>query len=226
MNSKDKIKQEKEALCMELLKADPGLGLKAINEEVRKKFDSGIAPPVFSKIKKALAEPSVEKSEEKETVELKEKKPVKKSAKKTKEVEVKLEEESTASEQSEKAEKTEETEETEKAEETEETEKAEAEQEVVEEEPEIPVEKYPFKIRIEIPGASTVFIAGSFNKWKKDEYRLEREEGDWWVYDDKLPEGEHNYKFVVNSREWFVDFDKEIVVDNTGVSNTLVVEVA
>ena len=211
MAKDEKLKQAKETLCKELLQANPELSMKEVNVQIKEEFDSGVSSVVFSRIKKSLnnntetdtssPKPVEEKTAPKteaKSQSKEEKDETKSQPEEEKEIEVQLE----VKEQSES--------------------KAE---EVVEEEPEpeIPVEKYPFKIKVKIPEASTVFIAGSFNKWKKDEYRLEREEGDWWVYDDKLPEGEHNYKFVVNSREWFVDLDKEIVTDTTGVSNTLVV---
>jgi len=217
MAKNDTIKQEKEAMCVELLKANPASTMKEVNEEIRKKFDSGVAGAIFSRLKKELA------SEDgtAQTVEAKISKPKKTKAKAKKEpdeISVKLED--TLEEKTELIED----DETVAKVEIHEAVKEENQEPEVEEEPEIPVEKYPFNIRIRIPEASTVFIAGTFNKWKKDEYRLEKEEGDWWVYDDKLPEGNHNYKFVVNNREWYVDFDSEIVTDDTGVSNTLVVE--
>lgn len=235
MAKNDKIKLEKEALCLKLLKANPSASMKEVNEEVRKDFDSGVAAVVFSRLKKELSTDSVAiESDKKVATKAKPKPKAKpKSKKKAEEISVKLEE--TPSDKAENIEvknasikedvSLDKPEKNKNAALEVETKEPEPEKEPeIEEEPEIPVEKYPFNIKIQIPNASTVFIAGSFNKWKKDEYRLEKEEGDWWVYDDKLPEGSHNYKFIVNSREWYVDFDSEIVTDDTGVSNTLVVE--
>lgn len=221
MSTKEDLKQKKHELCIELLKENPELGMKDVNIVIMEKLGERIAPAGFSKAKKALSEtdapaPKKEDAAEEVKVEKAPKKTTKKINEKPKDKEAPVElslSEHKGSEDTIEASAQEKPEETvqEKVEE-------------VEEEPEIPVEKYPFKIKIQIPNASTVYIAGSFNKWNKDEYRLEKSQDNWWVFDDELPEGEHFYKFVVNNREWFIDFDSETFTDPSGVSNKLLVE--
>lgn len=66
------------------------------------------------------------------------------------------------------------------------------------------------RITCRAPGAESVFIAGSFNDWKPDEIPLEwqpesvpTDEGDEgiWAVELELPEGRHEFKFVVDG-EW------------------------
>jgi hypothetical protein len=56
----DDIKQKKEDLLRQLLKDKPDIGMKEANAVIRDQFDTGVSPPVFSKIRKALLEESVE----------------------------------------------------------------------------------------------------------------------------------------------------------------------
>ena len=54
--------------------------------------------------------------------------------------------------------------------------------------------------------AKTVFIAGSFNAWKRDADALSGpdKEGRWRI-EMTLPAGVHEYKFVVDGDKWFAD---------------------
>jgi len=63
--------------------------------------------------------------------------------------------------------------------------------------------KVSFSIEAE-PG-SKVFVAGSFNNWNPTQYRL-RHDSDEGVYRIALtlPQGQHEYKFIVND-EWRPD---------------------
>jgi hypothetical protein len=50
----DDIKQKKEELLTKLLKENPQLSMKEANVSIREAFDTGMAPPAFSRIKKEL----------------------------------------------------------------------------------------------------------------------------------------------------------------------------
>ena len=52
----DDLKNNKENLLRQLLSAQPELGMKEANALIRAQFDTGVSPPVFSKIKKELEE--------------------------------------------------------------------------------------------------------------------------------------------------------------------------
>ncbi|MBF0198082.1 MAG: glycogen-binding domain-containing protein [Planctomycetes bacterium] len=88
-------------------------------------------------------------------------------------------------------------------------------------EPEPPPVMLPVNVKVKIAKASEVHIAGSFNKWKKDEYEMKKVGIREWVFDKELPEGKHNFKFVVDQNKWHIDFDRDRVIDETGVSHTI-----
>lgn len=51
--------------------------------------------------------------------------------------------------------------------------------------------------------AKEVFLAGEFNNWSANGYRMRRE-GDEWIFDVHLHKGKHLYKFIVDGK-WIVD---------------------
>ncbi len=51
--------------------------------------------------------------------------------------------------------------------------------------------------------ASKVSVAGSFNQWNPDQFFLKKTDGVWKT-ELKLPEGNHQYKFVANG-QWYTD---------------------
>jgi len=51
--------------------------------------------------------------------------------------------------------------------------------------------------------AQTVILAGSFNEWRADDIRMQRE-GNAWVATVELANGKHWYKFIVDG-EWITD---------------------
>ena len=54
----DDIKQQKETLLRQLLKDKPDIGMKEANAVIRDQFDTGVSPPVFSKVRRAMLEES------------------------------------------------------------------------------------------------------------------------------------------------------------------------
>ncbi len=56
----DDIKQQKETLLRQLLKDKPDIGMKEANAVIRDQFDTGVSPPVFSKVRRAMLEESTQ----------------------------------------------------------------------------------------------------------------------------------------------------------------------
>lgn len=53
--------------------------------------------------------------------------------------------------------------------------------------------------------ASTVTVAGDFNGWNTASHPMAREGGDLWVLELELTPGRHEYKFLVDGRQWWND---------------------
>lgn len=56
----DDIKQQKETLLRQLLRDKPDIGMKEANSVIRDQFDTGVSPPVFSKVRRAMLEESAQ----------------------------------------------------------------------------------------------------------------------------------------------------------------------
>ena len=56
------------------------------------------------------------------------------------------------------------------------------------------------RVSIAAPHATSVFVAGSFNRWNPREHPLRRNRAGQWVGVLDLDPGEHQYKFVVDGR--------------------------
>lgn len=215
--------EDKLELLRSLLKENPNLGMKEANVTIREQFGTGVAPPQYSKIKKEL-----------EGSQLEEKKVEAKAPKEIPEQKNDIQEESNELESffdgsAAKKVQTEALPEN-KIETNNSGEKLlpsqdEPPEEVVEEEEEdtTPVPTFPVSLEVEIPEAETVHLAGSFNKWKIEQYPLEKSDSKTWVFSDELPEGEHFYKFVINKKLWHLDVNKEYFVDPTGISHKITV---
>jgi len=74
-------------------------------------------------------------------------------------------------------------------------------------------------------GATSVFIAGTFNGWSPDATPLLNTGNGSWTVEIGLPSGRHEYRFVVDG-EWVNDPQAAETVPNTfdGVNAVLVVE--
>lgn len=59
-------------------------------------------------------------------------------------------------------------------------------------------------LTLESPGASAVFIAGSFNDWSPDATPLARGANGSWGIELALPPGRYEYRFVIDG-EWVDD---------------------
>ena len=92
-----------------------------------------------------------------------------------------------------------------------------------EEEPELDpnLPKFPVHLEIKIPEATEVHLSGSFNRWRIGEFPLRKTSYHTWVFEGELPQGDYQYKFVVDKKTWFLDMSRERVLDKTGVSHVL-----
>ena len=73
------------------------------------------------------------------------------------------------------------------------------------------------------PGATRVFVAGSFNEWKPERTPLSCAGDGRWVGNLTLPPGRHEYLFVVDG-EWVTDPTAAETVENPfGGKNSLLV---
>lgn len=80
-------------------------------------------------------------------------------------------------------------------------------------------------ITFQHPGATRVFIAGTFNDWSTDATPLLNAGDNSWAVDITLPPGHHEYRFVVDG-EWMDDPQAAETVPNAfeGMNAVLVVE--
>jgi 1,4-alpha-glucan branching enzyme len=53
--------------------------------------------------------------------------------------------------------------------------------------------------------ASRVAVAGDFNGWSATSHPLDREARDLWALEVTLGPGRHEYKFLVDDRQWWND---------------------
>jgi hypothetical protein len=283
----DDIKQKKEELLTKLLKENPQLSMKEANVSIREAFDTGVAPPVFSRIKKSLfsgegaetpkpkedkkakapkktrakkaAEPREEnkteaaemdlfdgseaqkaKEEEASKAEqelkpepllsedsapIKKKRPKKAAKNEDRDLDAKAK--SASLEENDSKTEPDQKDSTGKPD-RENGEKAKRDQAPQPKEPDFPAidpntPKHPVKLVVHAPKADQVNLAGSFNQWKIDEYSLEKGDHGLWHFSGDLPEGEYEYKYVVDQKTWFLDMNATRVTDKTGVSHKITI---
>ncbi|MCF7792510.1 MAG: hypothetical protein K9N09_01125 [Candidatus Cloacimonetes bacterium] len=85
------------------------------------------------------------------------------------------------------------------------------------------IEKYRTKFNYTPPigGVKKVFICGSFNDWKPDEYELKKQ-ADNYEIELELPAGKYSYKFIVDGH-WLADETANYYEDdNRGGRNSIV----
>ncbi len=78
---------------------------------------------------------------------------------------------------------------------------------------------YTFRLK-NFQEAKNVFVAGDFNGWSPNGYRM-RKEGDEWVISLHLAKGKHLYKFVIDDK-WIKDPGNELWEENEyGTGNSV-----
>ncbi|GEM_PF-6865707 len=72
-------------------------------------------------------------------------------------------------------------------------------------------------------GGNAVYVAGSFNGWSENSWKMAKDGGGVWVYETVLDPGEYQYKFVVDGT-WTHDVSNpNTVPDGYGKVNSLLV---
>lgn len=83
--------------------------------------------------------------------------------------------------------------------------------------------RHPVHLKVYVKGAESVHLAGSFNRWNLPGLELQKTGDLVWEFDGELPEGTHNYKYLVDERIWHLNFEEARFIDETGVSHRLTV---
>jgi hypothetical protein len=64
----------------------------------------------------------------------------------------------------------------------------------------------PVTLTLQMEGASSVEVVGSFNAWRGEGYRMQKQDdGRNWNLTIVLPEGRHEYAFVIDGKELVTD---------------------
>ena len=73
------------------------------------------------------------------------------------------------------------------------------------------------------PSATSVAIAGSFNRWDPEHDQLRGPDGKGtWTILLPLSEGRYEYRFVVDKREWVLDPSMPTMDDGLGEKNSII----
>src|SRR6266404_5495845 len=67
-----------------------------------------------------------------------------------------------------------------------------------------PVEK-PVEFILNLPGAKSATVAGSFNGWDVKRTPLSKDGNGGWKATVWLPPGRYEYKFVIDGAQWYTD---------------------
>lgn len=70
--------------------------------------------------------------------------------------------------------------------------------------------------------AKTVVLAGDFNDWSTTSHPMKRGRDQVWIAEVELPPGRHEYKFVVDGKEWWNDPEAPKVPNIWGTENSYV----
>lgn len=63
-----------------------------------------------------------------------------------------------------------------------------------------------FRFRIYLPHASRVELVGGFTRWRSGAVKMDRQEPGWWEVVFELPEGEHEFCYLVDNSVWLADY--------------------
>ncbi|TBN06669.1 hypothetical protein EYD45_01945 [Hyunsoonleella flava] len=72
----------------------------------------------------------------------------------------------------------------------------------------IDIQEYTTFALVGYPEAKKVILAGSFNNWSEDDFKMKKTT-DGWVYTIPLSGGKHHYKFIVDGK-WMTDPDNPV----------------
>ncbi len=79
----------------------------------------------------------------------------------------------------------------------------------------VPISKNKNRVtfRFKAPGADTVHLAGTFNGWNPTTLKMKKQ-GDTFLLTQVLPDGEHQYKFVIDHSRWQEDPENPVKTDD------------
>lgn len=78
------------------------------------------------------------------------------------------------------------------------------------------------RFRFRQAGASTVTVGGDFNHWDTGTHPMRRQADGSWTLELELPVGRHEYKFLVDGRQWWNDPEAHKVPNFWGSENSYV----
>jgi 1,4-alpha-glucan branching enzyme len=77
---------------------------------------------------------------------------------------------------------------------------------------------------VQAPAASTVAVAGTFNRWDSEAHRLAGPGPDGtWTLALPLPPGRYEYLFVIDGTSWLPDPSAPVVDDGLGGRNSVII---
>ena len=193
--------------------------MKRANMSIREKFDTGISPPAFSKVKKQFQlDQATNEAVPTDTEEQLAPTPIE-TALETSASKARDESEAGSEENS----KKEPQEESSNIKEDDSSHSAETDEPSAEATELPPVNLVECSWELSGVEADSVHVAGSFNRWNKNEFELRPDKQGVWRGTFQMAEGYHTYKFVIDVSYWHLDFEREIVIDKTGVSHPITI---
>lgn len=63
-----------------------------------------------------------------------------------------------------------------------------------------------FRFRVYLPHASRVELVGGFTRWRAGAVAMTRQEPGWWELVCAVPEGTHEFCYLVDSSVWLADY--------------------
>lgn len=72
------------------------------------------------------------------------------------------------------------------------------------------------------PDADSVALVGDFNQWKKSANPMKKDSKGVWKTEVKLPEGEYQFRYLVNGSDWENDKDCPTVSNSFHSQNSVV----
>ncbi len=68
------------------------------------------------------------------------------------------------------------------------------------------IEDGRYRFRVYLPHASKVELVGGFTQWRAAAIAMDRLEPGWWELVADIPEGEHEFCYLVDSSVWLADY--------------------
>lgn len=62
------------------------------------------------------------------------------------------------------------------------------------------------RFRVFLPHASRVELVGTFTNWRENAIDMTRQHPGWWELDVDVPDGEHQFCYLVDGHLWLADY--------------------